>query len=268
MMVRELTIDAAGRRVRCLEAGAGWPVLLIHAFPLHASMWHPQLERVPPGWRYIAPDMRGFGPRAMDAAPAETVDDHARDLIALLDALEIDRAAIGGVSMGGYVTFALYRRAPERFTALILADTRASADTDAGKEARRATARLLAELGVGGVVDQMLPKLLGRTSRAARDLENTVRAIALENGPDGVDAAIRSLMTRPDSTPDLPRIGRPTLIVVGEEDDITPVSDAQDMHRQIPRSQLVVIPAAGHLSNLESPAAFSRALTNFLTSNL
>jgi len=267
-MVRELTIDAAGRPVRYLEAGAGWPVLLIHGFPLHASMWRPQLERAPPGWRYIAPDLRGFGPRAANAAPADSVDDHAADLIALLDALEIDRAAIGGLSMGGYVTFALYRHAPERFSAMILADTRATPDTDAGKEARQATARLLRERGVGAVVDQLLPKLLGRTSRAARELEDPVRALALENGPDGIAAAVRALMNRPDSTADLPRIGRPALILAGEEDEITPVGDAEEMHRQIARSQLVVIPAAGHLSNLESPSVFSRALANFLASNL
>src|SRR6266545_4467457 len=112
MMVREARARVGGRDVRYLDAGAGWPVLLIHAFPVDADMWRPQLDRVPEGWRFIAPDVRGFG-RDGAAGGAVTLDDVAADLAAFLDHLKLDRAVIGGLSMGGYITFALFRRAPE-----------------------------------------------------------------------------------------------------------------------------------------------------------
>ena len=118
-MIRDIRIRIDGRSTRYLEAGAGWPVILLHAFPLNADMWRPQLERVPAGWRMIAPDFRGFGPGApspggaADREPeplALTIDDLASDIDALMDALEIGEAVIGGLSMGGYVAFALARR--------------------------------------------------------------------------------------------------------------------------------------------------------------
>src|SRR6188768_4188416 len=114
-MVRDLRATINGRKVRYLEAGSGWPVLLIHAFPLNADMWRPQLERVPEGWRLIAPDLRGFGQSRLPAGPGTPVaslDDYAADLEVLLDHLNIDELVIGGLSMGGYVTLALFRRSP------------------------------------------------------------------------------------------------------------------------------------------------------------
>ena len=121
-----------GWRTRWLESGAGWPVLLIHAFPLNAEMWRPQLDQVPDGWRFIAPDLRGFGGSRPSGAPVASLDDYAADLEVLLDHLKIDEAVMGGLSMGGYVTFALFRRAPDRFTGMLLADTRSQADTAGG----------------------------------------------------------------------------------------------------------------------------------------
>src|SRR5215831_4494945 len=118
-MVRESHAAIAGRRLRYLDAGSGWPVVLIHAFPLNADMWRPQLERVPEGWRFIAPDVRGFGPDAVGSPGRVTLDDMAADVAALLDVRAIERALIGGLSMGGYITFALFRQAPERFSGMI-----------------------------------------------------------------------------------------------------------------------------------------------------
>jgi pimeloyl-ACP methyl ester carboxylesterase len=198
------------------------------------------------------------------------MDDFAADVEALLDALEIERAVIGGVSMGGYVTFALFRRAPERFSGVLLADTRAQADTPEGRQGRRAMSELVR--GPGGpsaVVEQMLPKLLGETSHRSRPhLAARIRSLALANAAEGLDGALHAMMSRPDSTPDLARISLPTLVIVGEEDALTPVADSELLHRSIQRSHLVVLPGAGHMSALETPDEFSRALSDFLGANM
>jgi 3-oxoadipate enol-lactonase len=268
-MVRESRVTINGRTARYLEAGSGWPVVLIHAFPLNADMWRPQLERVPEGWRFIAPDMRGFGPDAAPEPGAITLDDMARDVVALLDELAIDTAVMGGLSMGGYITFALFRLAPERFSGVILADTRAQADTPEGLEGRRKMIALARAEGAAGVAESMLPKLLGSTSLdRRRDLPKRVRAMIQTASTGAIVAAIEAMMARPDSSTDLPRISCPTLVVVGEEDLLTPVADAVALQNQTTRSRLVILPEAGHLSNLEVPDGFALAVADFLTSNL
>jgi pimeloyl-ACP methyl ester carboxylesterase len=269
-MVGESVITTSAGPTRCLEAGSGWPVLLLHAFPLNADMWRPQLERAPGGWRLVAPDLRGFGPAAGAAPGGRTsIDDLAAGAKAVLDALEIDRAAIAGLSMGGYVAFALFRLAPDRFERLVLADTRSQADTPEGREGRAGLLDLLRRDGPAGVADAMLPKLLGETSQRDRpDVAALVRRLVESNPAGGLAGAIEAMMDRPDSTPDLARIACPALILVGGEDRLTPRADAESMQRQISRSRLVVLEGAGHLSSLETPDTFSQALADFLTSNL
>ena len=268
-MVRESRATIDGRTVRYLDAGSGWPVVLIHAFPLNADMWRPQLERVPEGWRFIAPDMRGFGPDAVGDSVPVTLDDMAADVAALLDFLGIDPAVIGGLSMGGYITLALFRRAPERFSGMILADTKAQADTAEGLEGRRKMIALARAEGSGGVAESMLPRLLGTTSHNRRpELSDKIRALITSCRTQGIVSAIEAIMTRPDSTRDLARISCPTLVIVGEEDVLTPVGDAVAMQNQISRSRLVILPEAGHLSNLEVPDGFALAVSDFLASNL
>lgn len=269
-MVSESSFAGDAGRIRYLESGSGWPVVLLHAFPLSADMWRPQLERPPDGWRLIAPDLRGFGPAADGPSPGGpvTMDDMAADVEELLDTLEIERAAIGGLSMGGYVTFALFRRAPERFQRMVLADTRAPADTSEGRAARQRMLELLRRGGAAAVAGEMLPKLLGETTRRERpELEAVVRGMIEANSTAGIAGGIEAMMTRPDSTPLLAGIALPALIMVGAEDTLTPPTDAEAMQQQLTRSHLVSLPGAGHLSNLEAPDTFSVALANFLASN-
>jgi len=267
-MIREARARVDGGDVRFLEAGAGWPVLLIHAFPVNADMWRPQLERVPEGWRFIAPDLRGFG--SEPAAPGPwTLDDAAADLGAFLDHLRLDRAVIGGLSMGGYIAMALFRRSPERFDGIILADTRAEADTPEGRDRRRAMIELVRAKGPSAVADQMLPKLLSASARDRQpELVASVRRMIESLSVAGITAALEAMMARPDSTPDLSHVNCPALIVVGAADEVTPEANARAMEKRIERSRVVVLPDAGHLSNLESPDAFSRALSDFLASNM
>ena len=254
-----------GRLFRYLESGAGHPLVLLHPFPLNAEAWQPQLDRVPTGWRWLAPDLRGFGGTSASDAPARTMDDHARDVLAFMDALRVERAAIAGLSMGGYIAFALFRLAPARIEALVLADTRPQPDSADARKGREALLQLLHTKGVGAVADEMLPKLLGETTKRERPaVAAHVRALIDAAPPAAIDAAIHALMARPDSTPDLARIQCPTLIIVGEEDAIAPPTDATAMQAAIDGSRLEQLPRAGHLSNLEAPDEFTKVLSAFL----
>ena len=266
-MERELYVEVGTRRQRYLEAGSGWPLVLLHAFPLTADLWRPQLERAPRGWRLLAPDLRGFGHRVPPMSAS--MDEMAADVEAFLDAMEIEKAVIGGLSMGGYVTMALYRRAPARFTGMLLANTRSGQDSEEGRAARDAMIALVHAEGPPAVADQMLPKLLGATSLRARpQLAMLVRRLIEGNSPDGIAAAIAGLRDRPDSTATLQQVSVPAIVITGEEDAIIPVSESEAMAAALTRSQLVILPAAGHLSNLEVPDDFSEALGTFLQANL
>jgi pimeloyl-ACP methyl ester carboxylesterase len=258
------TITAGTRQVTLREEGTGEPVLFVHAFPLSAEMWEPQLVSPPAGWRFIAPDLRGFG-RSSHQSGATSVEAHAQDLVALLDALAVDRSVVVGLSMGGYVTLALLRAAPERVRAVVLCDTRADADTDEARANRQRLREQLRDGGPPSVADAMVPRLLGPTTMRERpEVAGRVRGLIEANRALGIDEAIVTLMTRPDSTPGLVRIGVPTLLVAGEEDGLTPVALHERMREHIPGARLVVIPGAGHLSNLECPDEFNEALSGFL----
>jgi pimeloyl-ACP methyl ester carboxylesterase len=227
-------------------------------------MWEGQLALADRGWRVIAPQFRGFDLGAGDP-PAQSVDDYAGDVVDLLDALHIHEAVVGGLSMGGYVAFALLRHAARYVQGLILADTKAPADTPEGVEGRKRMLQLVGSTGPAAVAGELIPKLLGETTRRTRpDVVDRVTALAVSSSADAIAGALRALMTRPDATPQLPTIHVPTLIVVGEEDTVTPRAAAEEMHRGIAGSELVVIPGAGHLTNLEQPSAFDAALARFL----
>jgi len=256
-------------RLRYLEAAPRGRVqgtlLLIHAFPINARMWEGQLGYADAGWRVLAPQLRGFDGGTGDPA-AQSLDDYAGDVIDLLDGLHVHEAVIAGLSMGGYIAFAMFRHAPRYFRALILADTRPQADAPAGVQARNEMLALVRAKGASAVADQMLPRLLGETTRRERpDIVERTRTLVLANSPEAIAGAIVALRDRPDSTPLLPTIHCPTLIVVGEEDTLTPPELSEGMQRAIPGSELVVIRRAGHLANLEQPEEFNGALARFLT---
>ncbi len=255
-----------GRVVRCLETGLGRHCLLLHAFPLGADMWRPQLERVPAGWHFIAPDFRGFGGSSIDSTRLGMAD-YAGDVLKLMDSLSMADAVIGGLSMGGYVAFEIFRQAPERVSGLLLADTRASADSDEGRRSRSELLETVRTRGVKAVADEMLPKVLGATTQKSRpEVVAEVRRLIESTGAPAIEAATFALMRRIDSTPDLPHIACPTLIVVGSEDVVTPVKDAEAMKERIRGAQLSVIPEAGHLSSLEAPEVFSTTITTWVAS--
>ncbi len=263
------------RSVRYLEApadasAATSTLILIHAFPMSADQWLPQLAKVTPGWRVVAPDLRGF--RGAESSAAEkvpdgmTVDRYAADVLALMDHLEIASAVVGGLSMGGYVAFAMVRQASARVAGLVLANTRATPDSQEGRDNRNRLIEMVRKDGAEAIVRVMLPKLLGETTwREQPDLAQAVGRMVRANTREAIVAALAALRDRPDSTPLLSSIDCPALIVAGDEDAVIPRADAEAMHTRITGSTLAMLPRVGHLANLEDPRGFTDALSQFLT---
>ena len=256
-------------RVRGIElayevSGAGSPIVLLHGFPFNRTLWREQVVALGERYQVIAVDLRGHGETTATRAPA-TMEEMAADVAALLDELNIERAVVGGLSMGGYVALAFAQLFPQRLRALVLADTRPQADTDESRRGReQSAARALGE-GMHTIADAMLPKLFAPSTQAERpEVVARVREMILNTDPQGAASALRGMAVRPDQTELLREINCPTLIIVGSLDQITPPADADLMKREIRGSRLEVIEGAGHVSNIERPAEFNRALENFL----
>lgn len=240
------------------------PVVLLHGFPFNRSMWGAQVEALSETHRVITPDLRGHG-ESETGAGAATMEEAAQDIAALLDELNIKRASVAGLSMGGYVALAFYRMFPERVRALVLADTRAQADTEEARRTREETAARALEEGMSTIADSMLPKLLAPATHERKpEVVARVREMILKTKPEGAAAALRGMAVRRDQTEFLPEIKVPVLILVGSEDAITPPADSRAMHGRIEGSRLEIIEGAGHVSNLERPEEFNRALVSFL----
>jgi pimeloyl-ACP methyl ester carboxylesterase len=247
----------------------GAPVVFLHAFPLNQTMWDDQVKYLSPGRRVITFDWRGFGGSSLGAEPT-TMGRFADDLAGLLRRLEVERAVVCGLSMGGYAAFAFYKKYASMVAALILADTRAGVDTEAGKQNRHATAALARKSGPGALVDVMTPKLLGPAALrddspiVGRRPAERVREMIESNSAEGVAQASLAMAARDDSTDLLGEIRCPSLVIVGAEDGLTPPGEAEKMSRGIPRAGLRIIPDAGHLSNLERPDDFNVAIAEFI----
>src|ERR1051325_1163641 len=247
------------------DTGIGRPVVLIHGYPFNRSLWNEQVAALSSSYRVIAPDLRGFG-ESDAASGTATMNAMAQDVALLMDHLEISRAAIGGLSMGGYVALAFYKQFPSRVRALVLADTRAQGDTEEGKQTRAQQAEKALNEGMAGIADAMLPKLLPPDTVSKHpEIVKFVRDMMLQTKPEGAAAALRGMAEREDQTELLSKITVPTLILVGAEDAITPVADSEKMQNAIDDSRLVVLDHAGHVSNLERTQQFNDAFLHFLT---
>ncbi len=245
------------------EAGRGEAVLLLHGFPHDRTLWEAQLAAPPAGARLIAVDLPGFGDSVSSEVPS--LDAWADWGVAVLDALALPKAVIGGLSMGGYLALALWRRHPARVRGLILADTRAGADSDEGRAKRQAMQAQVVAQGVGAIAEQMLLGMAGKTTREARpEAVAFLDAMMRRASIGAIHDALEAMRTRPDATPNLATISVPTLVICGAEDALTPVKESEAMHALLPDSQLAVIPAAGHASCVEAPAAFSALLSGFV----
>jgi 3-oxoadipate enol-lactonase len=243
------------------DVGQGRPVVLLHAFPLSRAMWRPQREELAKHCRLITPDLPGFGDSPPAAAP--TVEAMADAVTELLTQLKLtEPVVLGGLSMGGYVSFAFVRKYPTRLAGLILADTKAEPDDDTAKANRDKLIGFASTNPPSAVVEQMLPKLVA--PGASPEVVAEVKRIGAAQRPAGIVAALQALRNRPDSAPTLGQVRVPTLILVGKEDTLTPPAQAEKMAQGIPTAKLVAIEGAGHLANLEAPAAFNAAVAEFV----
>lgn len=246
------------------DVGSGPSVVLLHGYPFNRSMWSDQIAELKQHHRVIVPDLRGHGESDLTAAPM-TMPSLATDVAALLESLNISRATIGGLSMGGYVALAFYRLFPLRVRSLVLADTRAQGDTEEAKQNREQQAEKALREGMEGIADGLLTKLLApETVTKHPEIVKSLRGMMAETNPEGAAAALRGMAARQDQTSFLSRIIAPTLILVGSEDVITPVADSELLHREIGGSRLIIIEGAGHVSNLERPKEFNAAFVKFL----
>ena len=256
IQVNEVTIAYEAR-------GIGPPIVFLHAFPLNRTMWAPQEAALSRRFKTISIDARGFGE---SDAPfwRYSMEQYARDVKEVLTGLRLEKALFVGLSMGGYLAFALYRMYPELVSGLVLADTRAEADKPEQIQWRFDLAQRTAAMGSAAVTTEMLPKLLA-PARYDRDpdLVARVKTMIAEARVPGLIGALMALAERPDSTHLLSTITVPTLIVVGKEDVLTPTADAERMARGIPGAKLEVIADAGHLSNLEQPDHFTSTVEGF-----
>ena len=245
------------------DQGTGLPIVFLHAFPLNRTMWTDQENVLSTQFRVVSIDLRGHGE---SDAPLwrYTLDQAADDVIGILDQLLIRQAVFVGLSMGGYILFALYRRYADRVKGLVLANTRAQADTVEGKDARFQMAQTAYKNGPLAIADIMIPKLLSpATVQMKRELVRRVRTMIEGNQISGIAGDLMAMAERPDSTPLLQQITCPTQVIVGELDLPTPPSDAKLMADRIPNASLAVIPGAAHLSNLEQPDLFNDIVRTF-----
>ncbi|HLH62187.1 MAG TPA: alpha/beta fold hydrolase [Ktedonobacteraceae bacterium] len=248
------------------DHGIGLPVLFLHAFPLNRNMWEGELTALllEERYRLVALDWPGFGESEI-AADISTMDVFADYLAGLMDTLGMQSAVLCGLSMGGYAAFAFLRKYPRRVAGLILADTRPGADTLEAQANRENVARVAETQGTGAIADMQMPRLLSDYTRQHHpEVELRVRQLINAATPRGIAAASRGMAQRADSTDLLPGIACPTLVVVGEQDALTPPDVARDYAAKIPNALFITIPNAGHLSNLEQPEAFLQAIGGFL----
>jgi len=246
--------------------GKGPPVVLLHPFPCHHEFWNPVAAALDSRYRLILPDLRGHGDSEIGEGPA-LMQKHASDIMRLLDAAGVGKAAFVGCSIGGYILFEFWRRFRERVSSLALCDTRPQSDTAEGRSNRLKAAAAVLEQGTEPFIESMIPKLMGRTTMATRpDLVDGARAMMRKMSAEDISLVLRGMAERPDSVADLKSIDAPTLIVIGEEDVLSTVADGELMRQNIGGGQLKVVPKAGHYAPWEQPEAVRTVLRQFLDS--
>ncbi len=265
-----MIVNIAGRQVGLDMAGAGLPVIFLHGFPHDRTLWSHQVSTLSIKARCLAPDLRGFGESSV--AGPWSMEQYAVDVRDLLDHFEIERAAIVGLSMGGYIAMACWRVMPDRVMGMALLDTQMGADDDAAREKRNALIEKVRTEGVESLVQAQLPGMVGKSTRAQRPDLVEKMAQMMRSAPEaGIVGALTAMRDRPDSTDTIAAITAPTLVAVGDEDVLTPVPKAEQIAAGLPPGtvrRLEVIAGAGHVSCVERPSAVNHALAEFIDSLL
>jgi 3-oxoadipate enol-lactonase len=248
-----------------LAQGKGSPILFVHGFPLSHAMWQSQIDAFGRKYRVIAPDLRGFGESNVTSGTV-TMEAFADDMHSLLHAVFVDQPVVlCGLSMGGYVAWQFLGKYRAQLKALILCDTRAAGDTPAAVAGRQKLADEILTHGSQAALDAMLPRLFSpKTAERHPERVSEVRSMILRNDPAGLAAALRGMAERPDCTEMLSKIDVPTLLICGQDDQITPAAEMRGMAQAIRGAQFVEIPDAGHMAPLENPDAVNAAINQFL----
>lgn len=263
-METDMLTSVKGMEFNYVAHGVGPTLVLIHAFPLNLRMWEPQIKALSDVCHVVAMDLRGFG--ASQTTDGDFIlEDLARDVQQLMYKLGHQRIILGGLSMGGYVALQFLKLFPDQVRGLILADTRAWPDTPEGREKRFAMIDEVNARGVRGLAQSFPQNAVSQVTAGGRpELVDRLKTWILDTEPATIVGAQRAMANRPDFTDLLPHIKVPTLVMVGEEDAITPPAEAERMAQLIHGAQLAKVPGAGHLSNLENPEAFNQAVKAFM----
>jgi 3-oxoadipate enol-lactonase len=241
--------------------GNGPDVVLLHPFPLNQNFWKPVAERLSTRYRLIMPDLRAHGDSDLGDGAA-TMQKLAADLAALCREERITKAFFVGVSIGGYTLFEFWRRYREHVAALVLANTRASAETLESRATRLGLADKVLREGSAGFIEEMLPKLLSPATKTNRpDIVDAARRMMQQMSPQDIAGVQQGMADRPDSIATLKTIDVPALVLVGEAED---KSESEIMRQHIAGSRMQVIPRGGHYAALEQPEAFASILRGFL----
>jgi pimeloyl-ACP methyl ester carboxylesterase len=261
----DITIKANGISINFDDLGThGTPIIFIHGFPFDKSMWNPQMDFLKSTRRVIAYDIRGYG-KSTPGNEDASISLYADDLIQFMNMLQINKAIVCGLSMGGYILLNAINRYPQRFSSIILCDTQCISDNPASKEKRYKTIELIEGGGIKEFTDGFIKNIFFEgTLNNKKDIVNKIESTVLSTSTESIISTLRALANRDDSCSTLSQISVPTLIICGKEDKITPVAQSEFLNKNIPNSKLNIIPDAGHLSNLEQPEEFNKILSAFL----
>ena len=255
-----------GIQLNYKSTGKGEAVVLIHGHPFDHTMWYPQVVELFDCYQVITPDLRGYGASSLPADKKTTFEDYATDILCLMDYLEIDSFHLAGLSMGGQIIMEIFRQAPAKIKSLIFADTFAGLDTPEAKQARYDAATKLEKEGMEGYANEVIYKMMkpDHVSSMPAEAQHVLKMMKATS-PVAAATALRARSERIDYlNAVLPLIKAPTLVIVGRQDEFTPVAKAEEMEASLADCKLVIIEDAGHMPNLEQPEAFNKAVLDFL----
>lgn len=242
------------------------PIIFLHGFPFDKTMWLGQLDYLKLSYRLIACDIRGFGESTDEKTPL-SLDLFGDDLIQFMDAMQIDKAVVCGLSIGGFITLNAHEKSPERFEALVLCNTQCIADTIETKEKRYVNIEKIKAGGLADFNEGFVKDVFHKDSlRDKKELVEELRNVVFSNTPHIITEGLTAIAERSETCSTLNTISVPTLIICGDEDKVTPLERSEFMNKKIKGSILKVIPQAGHVSNLEQPEEFNKHLSDFLAS--
>ncbi|MDB5018185.1 MAG: catD 2 [Mucilaginibacter sp.] len=248
--------------------GNGEPLVLIHGHPFDHTMWYPQVIAFSDSYKVITPDLRGYGQSSLPKSAKTTFEDYATDVLQLMDFLEVESFHLAGLSMGGQIIMEIFRQAPGRIKSLIFADTFAGPDTHEAKQARNEGADRLEKEGMDAYADEAIYKMI-RPEHVTSMPEVSMHVIKMmkATSPLAAATAMRARSERINYLKEvLPEINIPTLVMVGREDEFTPVAKAEELKENLKNCKLVIIEDAGHMPNLEHPEEFNKVVLDFLNS--